>query len=99
MGGWGVNCSGLKANPPLPCISRIQAQEFSGWGFSGLGKQKASWQRQESIDSVTDTDLPLTMCQALCWALGIQLHEEIRPLPLRSLSPTGKTEHEQIITV
>lgn len=36
MGGWGVNCSGLKANPPVPCISRIQAQ-----GFSGLGKQKA----------------------------------------------------------
>lgn len=80
-------------------FSRIQAQEFSGWGFSGLGKQKASRQRQESIDSVTDTDLPLTMCQALCWALGIQLREEIQPLPLRSLSPTGKTEHEQIITV
>lgn len=72
-----MNCSGLKASPPVPCIGRMQVQKFSGWGFSGLRKQKASRQRQESIDSVTGIDLPLTMCQALCWALGIQLHEEI----------------------
>lgn len=61
MGGWDASCSGLKASPPILGITGIGAQELPGWW-----KWKKYKQRQESMHSVTDIYLALTMCQALC---------------------------------
>ena len=90
MGGWGVNCSGLKANPPIPCISRMQVQEFSGWGFSGGNRRQAGRERSHSIQS--QVLIYHSPCSRLCAGHWGYNYEEIWPLPLQSLSPTGKTE-------